>query len=154
MIESLSNVTLGDVAKWLAAIIALVSGVIQLSPIKVNPWSWIGRQIGKAINGEVLTEVENIKKEVAGVKDDVAKMQAISDERNAKSARTRILRFGDEILHGVKHSKDHFDEILSACTEYDEYCRNHQDFKNHMTERTESLITKTYDKCMEENDFL
>lgn len=98
------------------------------------------RNIAKAINGEVIAKVDSLQEEISDVKRDVSKMQEINDERNAKSARTRILRFGDE--------------ILLCGTEYDQFCREHPDFKNHMTERTMKLITKTYDKCLEENSFL
>jgi len=154
MMEALSNLTLGEIAGWVAIGLVALSSIVEISPIKINPWSWLGKQIGKAINGEVIAKVDSLQEEISDVKRDVSKMQEINDERNAKSARTRILRFGDEILHGVKHSKDHFDEILLCGTEYDQFCREHPDFKNHMTERTMKLITKTYDKCLEENSFL
>lgn len=154
MMDAISNLTLGEIAGWLAICVVAVSGIIQIAPIKINPWSWLGKQIGKAINGEVIAKVDSLQEEIISVKEDVTKMQELNDEREAKAARTRILRFGDEILHGVKHSKDHFDEILLCGTEYDQFCREHPDFKNHMTERIMNLITKTYDKCIEENSFL
>ena len=45
------------------AIIILMT-LIQISPIKINPWSWIGRCIGRAINGEVLEKVETLTRDV------------------------------------------------------------------------------------------
>ena len=132
-----------EAAPW----ILLVSGLVEFSPIKINPWGWVAKKIGKAINEDVLTRMDVLEK-------DVKKIHADMDETNAKNARTKILRFGDEILHGVKHSKDHFDEILLDITDYVTYCDEHPDFKNHMTETTTQLIVSTYQRCMEERSFL
>lgn len=113
----------------------------------MNPWSWILKRIGKTVNEEVLDEVEQLKK-------DVRRIENTMDERNALNARTKILRFGDELLHGVKHTKDAFDDILIAIDEYDKYCRSHEGFKNKITEHAEQKINDTYHKCMDENSFL
>lgn len=32
---------------------AVLLTFIQISPIKVNPWSWIARKIGKAMTGSL-----------------------------------------------------------------------------------------------------
>lgn len=103
----------------------------------------------RAINGEVLEKVNQLEADVLKLRDE-------EDERNAKAARIRILHFGDELLHSPdqRHSKEHFDEILQSITEYNQYCKDHPNFKNHMTEATTKHILKTYDKCLEENAFL
>ena len=136
------------------AVAVALSGLIEISPIKLNPWSWLGKQIGKAVNGDVLTQIESLKDELSSVKSEVTDLQEKSAERAALSARKSILRFGDEILHGVKHSKDSFDDILLTSTDYEQYCRTHPDFKNNLTERVAELIKRTYDKRLEDNDFL
>ena len=147
MIETLSNIRFSELIGYSAAILAGLACVIQVSPIKINPWSWAARKIGRAINSEVLEEVNQLK-------EDVEKMRDAEDERNAKAARIRILHFGDELLHEVRHSKEHFDEILQAITEYNQYCDEHPDFKNHMTTATTAHILSTYKKCMEDRTFL
>ena len=147
MIETLAHIRLSELAEYAAAALAILACIVQISPIKINPWSWIARKIGRAINSEVLEEVNQLK-------EDVEKMRDAEDERNAKAARIRILHFGDELLHEVRHSKEHFDEILQAITEYNQYCDEHPDFKNHMTTATTAHILSTYKKCMEDRTFL
>lgn len=66
----------------------------------------------------------------------------------------RILHFNDELLHGIKHSKEHFDQTLSDITEYDSYCAKHPDFKNQITIHATKNILQTYDKCTAEASFL
>jgi hypothetical protein len=131
-----------------AALLALIAGttMVQIAPIKVNPWSWLGRAIGRAINAEVIQKVDKLEGDLRNLKDR-------SEEHEAKSCRIRILRFGDEILHGVHHSKEHFDQILLDITEYENYCRDHPRFKNNMTVITTSVIMSTYQECWKENKF-
>lgn len=132
-----------------AGIIALIAGttVIQIVPIKLNPWSWVARAIGRAINAEVIQKVDKLEKNLQDLKSD-------TEEHTAKEYRIRILRFGDEIRHDVHHSKEHFDQILQDITEYDRYCREHPDFKNNMTEITTSRIKSIYKQCLENDSFL
>ena len=65
-------------------------------------------------------------------------------EQSARNSRARILRFGDEILHGTKHTQEHFDEILGCITEYTKYCDEHPDFMNHVTVKTTQHILDVY----------
>lgn len=147
LLEKFAEVQLGQIVGCCTVVIVFLSTFLEFSKIKVNPWSWIARKIGRAVNGEVLEEVVRLKEEIDKLRD-------AEDERNAKLARIRILHFGDELLHEVRHSKEHFDEILQAITEYNKYCDDHPNFKNHMTEATTSHILNTYEKCMEEHSFL
>ncbi len=128
-------------------IIILLTTIIQITPIKINPWSWIGRAIGRAINGEVLEKVEKISCEVKQLKND-------DDEQWASLSRTHILRFGDEILHGVSHSKEHFDQILLDISNYESYCKAHPQYRNNIANATIEQIKKTYQMCLEKNNFL
>lgn len=133
--------------QWGAAGIVALMSLIQIAPIKFNPWTAIGRWIGRAINGELIEKVNNLEKQLEVV-------EAKHDESEAKSARVRILRFGDELYQGKKHSKEHFDNILDDITEYDTYCREHPDFKNERTKVTESVILNQYRECAEKHSFL
>lgn len=130
-------------------ILALIAGttLVQISPIKVNPWSWIAKAIGRAINAEVMQKMDKLEK-------DLEKQKNYSEEQAAKECRIRILRFGDEILHGSQHSKEHFDQILLDVTEYENYCREHPEFKNNVTVMTTSRIKATYQDCLEKRSFL
>lgn len=126
---------------------AVLMTLVQISPIKLNPWSWLGRCIGRAINGEVLEKVDALSKDVANNKAD-------DDEQWASLSRTHILRFGDELLHGVAHSKEHFDQIMRDISKYETYCDTHPNYLNGVAHATIQQIKKTYQKCLDENNFL
>lgn len=125
----------------------ILATLLQIAPIKINPWSWLAKNIGKALNGEVVEKVDSLER-------NVEKLRSECEERAATNCRTRILHFGDEILHNVKHSKEHFDQILLDITDYEQYCNNHPHFKNNVAVATIKRITEVYEDCVESNDFL
>lgn len=134
--------------------LAVLMTLLQVSKLNINPWSWIGRflkwtakKIGKAFNGDLTEKIEGVSKKLSD-------FQSKYEEDKATNCRTQILRFGDEILHGEKHSKEHFDQILLVIGEYEAYCRTHEDFKNNIATATIGRIKSVYAKCMRENNFL
>ena len=142
--------------------------IVEISPIKLDPWKLLWRLlragmkvVGKAFNADlsekvsdIRGELEGVKADVAGVRDKVDRVQDAAEERAAVACRTRILRFGDEVMHGVRHSKDHFDSVLRDVQDYRDYCQTHEHFRNGVTEPTIRRIEEVYHKCLETNDFL
>jgi hypothetical protein len=139
--------SIGEISLFSGGALLVILTIIQIAPIKINPWSWIGRAIGRTINGEVISKVDALSKAVKNNKDD-------DDEQWASLSRSHILRFGDELLHGVAHSKEHFDQILLDISKYEKYCEAHPDYLNNIANETIKQIKKTYQKCLEENTFL
>ena len=130
-----------------SGVVFIILTLIQLAPIKINPWSAIGKAIGKAINNEVIEKVDNLDSEVKSLKSEVA-------ENVAVDCRARILRFGDEVLHGERHTKDHFELILRDIKKNELYCEEHPKFENNVTELTSTRIAEIYKHCLDTNDFL
>ena len=128
-------------------VLLILLTLIQIAPVKINPWSWLAKNIGKAINGEVVEKVDNLSTDIRNLRDEC-------EEREATACRTRILRFGDEILHDVRHSKEHFDQILIDITAYENYCTSHPDFRNNVAVATIKRINQVYAQCIRDNDFL
>ena len=53
-----------DYASNILAVLAMFSIVIEVAPIKINPWSFIANKLGRAFNKEVLNEIATIKSRV------------------------------------------------------------------------------------------
>lgn len=139
--------TLEEISTYSGGVLLLLMTIVQITPIRFNPWSWIGRMIGRSINKEVLDKVNELAKDVETMKKEDA-------EEWASLSRTHILRFGDELLHGVQHSKEHFDQILLDISKYELYCDEHKDYKNNVATATIKHIKSAYQKCLVENHFL
>ena len=125
----------------------VIMTLVQVSPIKFNPWSWLARCIGRAINKEVLEKVESLSQDVIRNKQD-------DDEQWVSLSRSHILRFGDELRCGVNHSQEHFDQILLDISTYEHYCEAHPDYPNGKAIATIKLIKKTYQECLLKDNFL
>lgn len=134
---------LGDAVVWLL----VGSGLVEIVPVKLNPWSWIAKRLGKAANGEVIAKVDSLSAALD-------KHIADDEKRQAKENREKILHFCDETLSGTRHSREHFDQVLEDITEYHQYCGKHPEFPNDKANLAIARIEEIYSRCMEENDFL
>ena len=145
--EAINGMTVSEIVGDATLLLVGLSAFIEITPIKINPVSAVLKWIGSKINGEVIDKVDKLES-------DIKRIEYTEGERYAKSARTRVLRFGDEIIHGVRHSKEHFDDILLDIHDYDTYCQNHPEFENDRMQLTAMHIKETYAKCMKENSFI
>ena len=143
-----------DILEWGGGGLIVLLTIIQITPIKINPWSWLAGIIGRAINKDVMDKINVLDEKIDTLDKKTLALEAKADERNAKACRVKILRFGDEILHNVSHSKEHFDQILLDITEYQNYCDTHKDFINHVTVCTTKKIEDTYQHLLDTNGFL
>ena len=141
-LETIQQIFLGG-----GGVILILMTLLQITPIKINPWSWIARNIGRAINRDVIDKVDKLG-------EDVSTLRKECDEREATLCRTHILRFGDEILHGVLHSKEHYLQILADIDSYEDYCDTHPGYKNNVASETIKHIKHKYQEHLEEESFL
>lgn len=154
MLDALLDLSVGQIAGGATLLLVILASIFEVSKIKINPWSWLFGQIGRAMNKEVLAKVADLEKKVLKIQEDADARDAKADERDAKAARARILRFGDECLHDVKHSKEHFDEIMRDIKEYENYCDLHPQFENNTAVHTIDLINEIYHDRMRDHSFL
>ena len=148
--EFVKTISAGDYV----LIILLVLSVIQITPIKINPWSYLARHIGRAINGEVMAEMKTIQNDLADVHTEIDKMQKNGEKKEADDARNRILRFDDELRIHQKHSREFFDQILDDVDFYEKFCDTHEHYKNSKADSAIKNIRKVYDIVKETNDFI
>lgn len=125
--------TLKEILGTSGGILFVLSVLVQIAPIKLNPWSTLARYIGRALNSEVLETIE---------------------KNEAKTARYRIIRFNDEIRHDVRHTEEHFNQIIDDIRTYENYCNSHPNFPNGKSVSSVSNIKKIYEKCISEDLFI
>lgn len=147
LIETLSTMSVGQVLAGGAGVVTLVSVFIEITPVKINPVSKFLAWLGRKINGEVISKVDKLESQITA-------MQKVNDEQEAINCRYRILRFGDEVKHGTRHSQEHFEQILADIDAYEIFCKDHKDFKNNKTRVTTERILDVYRECVETDDFL
>lgn len=140
---------------WVAGVCsALVATIVQKLSVKYKPWSWIARQIGKAINAEVLEKQLELERKVDNLEKRDNEQDAKQEEEKALAARRRILRCSDEIRRGDKHSEEYFNDVLGDITFYKNYCSQHEHFQNEKAVLAIAVVEKVYQHCIDKDDFL
>ena len=89
-------------------------------------------------------QIVEVKKSIKSLDDRMAQNQAIL-------ARTHILRFDDELLNDIKHSKEYFSQQLQDIDTYEAYCHIHPNFKNSYATAAINHIRKTYDELLDKH---
>ena len=125
----------------------LLLTLIQLAPIQVNPWSAIARWVGRAVNGEVLGKLGKLEKQLDEHID-------TDDKRDADSHRLEILRFNNELLRSVGHTKEEFIEVLAEIDAYEKFCTDHPDYHNNRAVLAIENIQENYKERLKKHDFL
>lgn len=125
----------------------LLLTLIQIAPVKINPWSAVLGWFGKQINKDLLVQMKTMKSEIDTIRDE-------NREIHAKDCRVRILRFSDEIYLGQNHSQGHFKQVLGDITHYENYCDKHPEFENQIAVAAIEQIKDTYNARLRKHDFL
>ena len=102
--EILAALGIKGVVSWGAGILLVLSMLVEVSKIKINPWSALAKWLGRAINADVLAELAEIKQKQAETQEDLDKHVVMDDRRNADGHRTRILHFNNELLRSIDHT--------------------------------------------------
>lgn len=135
--------------------------LIQLSPIKINPWSmvlkmlrWLWRAFCRSLNEDVLQKLAVMETEQKETKDRLEQHIKHDDEREADKVRTSILHFNNELLRDIPHTKEEFVEILAKIDWYNDFCKTHEDYKNSRAVHAIANIERSYDERLKKHDFL
>lgn len=118
--------------------------LIQIAPIKINPWSWIASLIHKFLFGKIDEKLDAISAKVD-------KLEQQVEEDKARQARTHILRFADELYEHRHHTREYFQQVQDDIKFYEEYVDTHKKFANGRTENACKLIGDTYDALWKEH---
>lgn len=130
---------LKTILEYSGGALAILLTLIQITPIKINPWSAIAKAIGRAINGDLTRAVNQVSESV--------------DQNEIDRLRWEILDFSNSCQNGRRHTREEFDHII----------RMHEKYESILTRRNESngqvdmaydYIKTLYQKCLIERDFL
>lgn len=101
----------------------------------------------KDIHTRLSVDVQEVYDKIEEVYDHIDRTQAVN-------ARIRILQASDEIRLGGKHSKEFFDQLSDDITLYENYCKEHTNFKNNRAIQAITNINSIYQERLHDNDFI
>lgn len=139
--------TVHDLLAGGGGVLVVLTSLLQLSPIPINPWSAVASALGRAINGELYKKVDAVEKLLdAHISKD--------DANRADRKRFRILQFNGEILRHIEHTEEEFVDVLKDIDDYKSYCEKHPDYPNSRAVHAIANIERVYDERLLKNDFL
>ena len=107
--EMVSKMTGGELAGWAIVLLIILLSLIQISPLKLNPWDSILGWIGKKTSGEMREQQGELKRQVCDL--------WITAHRQS------ILTFARECRANIDHDAEEWNHILSVADEYEVYCQ-------------------------------
>lgn len=119
--EILSKLNLGCVT---AGIVILLS-LIQISPLKLNPWDKLLGWFGKKLNGATEKRLETVEKQIRDM--------WINNHRQT------VLTFARECRADIDHSSDEWTNVLNVAEEYEKYVLENKVTNGIITQDTEYL---------------
>ena len=102
--ELVTQLTVGNVAAGIAILLSL----IQISPLKLNPWDKLLAWLGRKLNGATIKKLEELQKQVR--------------DMWINTHRQSILTFARECRADMHHDAEEWNHILSIADEYEVYC--------------------------------
>lgn len=99
----------------------------------------------------LITRKDGKKNSVADLRKAIEALTDKVDRNQATLCRTHALRFDDELLNNVKHSKEYFAQQLQDIDVYENYCSTHPDFRNSYATAAIEHIRTTYKKLLDEH---
>ena len=134
------------IGNHLWTIIIAISIFIQITPIKINPWSALFKWVGKTITDNACSKIDGLIKKVDQIELDV--------KNNEKDRiRWEILDFANSCRHNHKHTRDEFQHIVSLNDKYKKLLRETND-TNGVFEVEYNYVQDVYAEKLEKNDFL
>lgn len=130
-----------------SGLLLILMTLVQIAPIKINPWSALAKAIGKAINADISGRLD----EIGAKLDEHIEMDC---RRTADSCRAQILHFNNELLRPIYHTKEEFMEVLVKIDEYERYCDEHEDYPNNRAVLAIENIREVYKERLKKRDFL
>jgi len=130
---------------FIVALILVLMTIIQIAPIKINPWDFLLGWIGDRLNSHIIKKVDSL---------DAKLTEHVEESRDSsiKRKRARILQFVEDGMGGKRYTKEAFDFMIMECDEYEEYIKKYNR-KNGVIEASIKEIRRRYSDHIHNADF-
>lgn len=146
--------TIQDMIAGGSSLLLVLLTLVQIAPIKINPWSALARAFGRCINGDLCKKIDTVAQQQLENRRLLDKHISDDEAKTADRRRARILQFNNELLRDIPHTKEEFIELLNEIDAYRAYCRTHEDYPNSRAVHAIANIERVYDERLQKRDFL
>lgn len=126
-----------------AVILVIILSLVEIAPIKVNPWGALFNWIGGKLTGSLRSELNSLKKDIERVDKKVSDVQTEAVQRDVANMRWFILSFAQSCRDGAQHNKEQWTHALNQAKVYEAYCEKHM-VQNGVIEEDTKFIRDLY----------
>lgn len=126
--------------------LVLVFTLVEIAPIKINPWGTLFRYIGKVANSELIEKVDEMQGNMKRLKRDF-------ELKCADDKRWDILDFANACRNGRKHDQEEWKHVVDQLKEYETYVEQNK-IDNGVIEEDTKYLRELYQEKLSNNDFL
>ncbi len=123
--DVLQKISAGDTVGWVFEGLIVLLSLIQISPLKLNPWNRIFAWFGKKKKAETESRLKELEKQIMDM--------WINNHRQS------ILTFARESRSGISHSSDEWGNVLNIAEEYEHYVKEKNTTGGIISQDTEYL---------------
>lgn len=160
--------TWSKITEWVENNIPLVviifTFVIQITPIKWNPWSQLFKWIGKLINTETDKKINDLidstkklnkklEDETQSLDNKITNLHTMVDENEKDRIRYEVLDFANSCHNNRRHTKDEFEHIIALNDKYEALLKRTGD-KNGVYNAEYEYLMKLYEKLQLEGGLI
>lgn len=96
----------------LTSILTVTGLFVEISPLKINPFSTLLKWLGTALNKNVYDQLTSISRQLAEVSERIDKIE-LNDMRST------ILDFANSCMNGQQHTREEFEHIIDLHSQYE-----------------------------------
>ena len=124
-------------------VLAVFLSLVQIAPIKINPWDTILGWLGSKINAGVKKQLDAVSQQSNVQKEEFREFW-IDYQREA------ILRFSRECSQDMSHSREEWNHILDIIKRYETFCSKHE-IANGVIEENSSYLRDLHKQLLQEH---
>ena len=128
-------------------LVLLLLTLVQIAPVKINPWSALAKTVGKAVNADISSRLDGIEAKLDG-------HITMDDRRTADSRRAQILHFNNELLRPIDHTKGERVEVMGKVAEREPCCGGQSEYPVTRAVLAIENIREVYKERLKKRDFL
>ena len=158
---------LSTIWEWIrniASIVAVLSFVVEFTPIKLHPLTFVFHTLGGAFNKDLNEKIDNLNKEVNDLKKDLLETESSLKEkidsndrkqsiRHMKNLRSEILSFSSSCMHKERHTKNEFENFFDNHKEYEDLI-SELGMTNGVVDEEFEYTKEVYHDCLMNDSFL
>ena len=132
---------------------AILCTIVQVAPIKINPWDFLLGWIGERFNSGINKRINEVNDRVNNLEKSIDNHIEKCDIEDWKKKRNYIIKFVNDGVNGARHTKESFENIIALCDEYEEYVKQHPNVHNGVINDSIYAIRTRYQEHLIKADF-